>query len=165
VREHHVTDDAVAHQPAQAHGQRLVVIVLAHQHHARGAVARGTDGLVVPGARERGLLHQHVLARGQRLEREIEVAGGRHRHHHRIDARVVDGRLVAAEGGDAAEPAPERVGLLHVAAGVARRHHAPEPAQVPAVDLGDEPAPEKRHVNRRGSHGRPVVYALPRWWL
>ena len=40
VREHHLADRAVGQQLAQHDGERLVMIVLADQHHALRAVAR-----------------------------------------------------------------------------------------------------------------------------
>ena len=73
VREHHVADDAVGEQLAQRDRQRLVVIVLADEHHAPGAIARVAHRLVVGHRRERRLLDQHVLAGGERLQRQIEM--------------------------------------------------------------------------------------------
>ena len=40
VREHHLADRTVGEQPPQADRQRLVVIVLADEHDAPGAVPR-----------------------------------------------------------------------------------------------------------------------------
>ena len=71
VAEHHLADHAVGQQLAQRDGERLVVIVLADQHHALGAIARLAHRLVVAHRRERRLLDQHVLAGRQRLQREV----------------------------------------------------------------------------------------------
>ena len=78
---------ALGDQLAQPHGQRLVVIVLAHQHHAPGAVARGNHVVVVGQRRERRLLDQHVLAGRQRLQGQRLVERRRHGHDHRVDLR------------------------------------------------------------------------------
>ncbi len=43
VREHHLADDALFDQPAQADGERLVVIVLADDHRSSGSVAGRDD--------------------------------------------------------------------------------------------------------------------------
>ena len=88
-------------QRAQPHRQRLVVIVLADQHDAPGGVARGGDRAVVLHARERRLLDEHVLARGERLQRQVEMEPRRHRDDHGVDARVGDGRRVVSEAGEA----------------------------------------------------------------
>ena len=65
--------------------QRLVVIVLADQHDAPGAIAGVADRLVVGHGEERRLLDQHVLAGGERAQRQIEVEPRRHGDDHRVD--------------------------------------------------------------------------------
>ena len=62
VREDHLADRALGEQLAQHDRQRLVVIVLADEHHALAPVARVDRRAVVLDARKRRLLDQHVLA-------------------------------------------------------------------------------------------------------
>ena len=55
------------------HRERLVVIVLADQHDASGPSRASQHRLVVLHAQVRRLLDQHVLAGGQRPQRQVEV--------------------------------------------------------------------------------------------
>ena len=66
------------------------MIVLADEDHALRAIARLAHRLVVAHRRERRLLHEHVLAGGERLQREVEVKRRRHRDHDGVDVRIVD---------------------------------------------------------------------------
>ena len=63
---------------------------LPHQDDAPDAVPRLADLLVVGQPWESRLLHQHVLAGGQRPKGELEVEPGRHGDDDGVDARVVD---------------------------------------------------------------------------
>ena len=54
--------------------------------------------------RKRRLLDQHVFARGERAQREVEVKSRRHRDDHGVDARIVDGGGVVG----VAAPPPNR---------------------------------------------------------
>ena len=88
VREDHLPDNAIVQEHPQADGERLVVIVLADEHHAAGGIPRGEDRVVVGHPRKRGFLDQHVLARGEGFERQVEVKTRRHGDDHGVDARI-----------------------------------------------------------------------------
>jgi hypothetical protein len=94
VREHHLTQHASGNQLAQFDGERLVMIVLPHEHHTPGAIARRRNRLVILDAQERRLLHEDMFARGERRQRERQVITRRHRDDNRIDVGIVDGRRI-----------------------------------------------------------------------
>ena len=144
LREHQLADRAIREQPPQQHRQRLVVVVLADHHHATRLITRRDRGVEIPQRGKRRLLDQHVLARRQRLERQRQVKGRRHRDHHRVDRGIGDRRGIRAVVADAAEAPAVRFSLRGVAAGVGAGHGAAERSHVPAVNGGDEPASEKR---------------------
>ena len=73
MREHHLANRALGQQLPQHDSQRLVVIVLAHEHDALRLVARIDRRPVVFEARKRGLFDQHVLACRQRAQRQVEM--------------------------------------------------------------------------------------------
>ena len=81
-----------ASETPQVHRQRLVVIVLPDDDDTARAVARRARPVEVLHARERGLLDEHVLAGGERLEGQRQVIVRRHGDHDRVDA----GSLMAA---------------------------------------------------------------------
>ena len=157
VGQDQLADRAVGQQPPQADRQRLVVIVLAHQHDPARMVARLADPLVVGQPRERRLLHQYMLPGGQRSEGQVEMKSRRHRHHDGVDARIVDGGAIVAVAPDSPVPYPVRLRPGPVTAGVAGNDVVPESPQVPAVDPGDEAATEKRYMDGR-RHGAIIGY-------
>jgi hypothetical protein len=126
------------------------MIVLADQHHPLGAIARVAHRYIIAHRRIRRFLDEHVLARGQRLERQVEVELRRYRDHHRVHFRIVDGVGVVGVAAGAAELTAERGSLRLVAAGVAADDLALEPPQVTAVHARDEAAAEKGYVQRLG---------------
>ena len=74
VREHELADRALGQQPAQADRQRLVVIVLADDHHPPRAI----PGIHGRGSRPwvRRLLDEHVLAGRQGAQGQLQVEAG-----------------------------------------------------------------------------------------
>ncbi len=148
-REHHVADGAVGEQLAQTHRERLVVIVFADEHDAPRAIASLDDGLVILQPEKRRLLDEHVLAGGERLQRQIEVPSRRHGDDHDVDLGIGDRGVVGRVARHSAVTAAELGGLGGVAAGVgAARCRLRKRTQLAAVDLCDEPAPEKRDTQR-----------------
>ena len=143
MTEHHFANHALGEKLAELDRQRLIVVVLANQHHPAGAVAGFPHHLVVAHGREGRLFDQHVLAGGQRLQREVQVKRGRYRDDHRVDVRIGDRLGVVAVAGRAAVFAAEFAGLGLVAAGVAADDVAPEVPQVAAVHAGDEAAAQE----------------------
>jgi hypothetical protein len=133
-------------EPPQAHGQRLVVIVLAHQHDTAGAVARLDSGPVLRKAAERRLLDQHVLPRREGSQREVAVISRGHRDDYGVNSRILERRGVAGVRGLTAEPTSERLRLRAIATRVAADDLALERAQVTAVDSRDKAAAEKRQA-------------------
>ena len=69
VREHHLADDTVGDELAQAHGQRLVMIVFPDKNHSSGAIPRRPHSFVIRHRQKRRLLNQHMLSRRQRPQR------------------------------------------------------------------------------------------------
>ena len=149
VGEHHLADHAVCQQPAQCDRQRLVMIVLANQHHAPAPLARLAHGLVIGHRRKRRLLHQHVLAGGERLQREVQVKFRRNRNHDGVDVRIVDRGVVIGITARAAELAAECGGLRLVAAGIAEDDLGAQAPEVAAMDARDEAAAEKSDAEGR----------------
>ena len=147
--EHQLADGLLAQQAPQAHGQRLVVVVLGDEDHASGAVAGGAHPPVVVQREIGRLLDQHVLAGVERPQREVEVPARRHRDDHRLDVRVEEGGRVASVAAKPAVAPPESLGPVPVAAGVARQDVAATAAQAAAVHLGDEPAAQMDDPQRR----------------
>ena len=94
MREDHLADDAVSEEPPQSHRERLVVIVLADEHHAPRAIARGDDRAVIVHRQERRLLDDHVLAGRQRLQRQVEVESRRHGDDDGVHLRIRQRRRV-----------------------------------------------------------------------
>jgi len=86
-----------------------------------------------------------MLARVERLEREVEMKSRRDRDDDRIDARVLDGRGVVRVAPGAAMIPAEGVRLGAIAARIAAGNLVPQGSQMPAVDAGDESAPEKSY--------------------
>jgi hypothetical protein len=146
VAEDHLADGAFPQEPAQTDGQRLVVIVLADQYDAARARLRLGHRLVVGHRRERRLLHQHVLAGGKRLQRQLEMEARGHGDDHGVDAGVGHRQPVSRVALHPAETLPERFRADAVAARVAADHVGGEPAQVAAVNVGDEPAAQEGDV-------------------
>ena len=109
-------------------GERLVMIVLADEHDALRAIARVAHRLVIAHRQVRRLLDQHVLAGGQRLQRQVEMKPRRHRDDDGIDVRIVDGVGVVRIAARAAILTAERRRLGLVAAGVAADDFASETA-------------------------------------
>ncbi len=91
VRKHHLANRSVGQQPAKGHRQRFVMIVFADQHHAIRAIPRVNHRAEIVRRGKRGLLHQHVFARGQRLQRQVQMEPRRHRNHDGIHPRVMQG--------------------------------------------------------------------------
>ena len=152
-------------QPPQRDRQRLVVIVLADEHDAAGAVARVAHGLVVRHRRERRLLDEHVLARGERLQRQVEMEPRRHGDDDRVDVRIVDrGRVVAVAARRRQSARQKRSALRAVAAGVAQRSRRRRRARRCRLwTRGDEAAAEEGdaqrcgHQQHRATTGPPVA--------
>ena len=111
VREHHLADRALGEQPPQRHGQRLVVVVLADEDDAAGAVARLAHRQVVRHARGTPASRRARACRPRAPQRQVEVEARRHGDDDRVDARVGDGRRVVAVGRAAAELPAVRLGL------------------------------------------------------
>ena len=143
MREHHLADRALRDEPPQGDCQRLVMIVLADEHGATGAVPGRAHGVVVGQLRERGLLHQHVLPRLQRVERQLEMKPRRHGDDDRIDAGIVDRLAVRRKAADPFVSAAVLGRFRPVAAGVAADGVRAEPLQVAAVDVRNEAAAQK----------------------
>ena len=162
VREDHVADRAVGEQRAQHDRERLVVIVLAHEHHALRLVARIDRRTVVIDAQKRRFFDQHVLARAQRAQREVEMKRRRHGHDDRVDARIVDRRGVVGVAPRALVPPAVVLGPGAVAARIAADDLRFEAFQMAAVHLRDEPAAEKGEVERRPAFARIVTVPLTR---
>ena len=148
VRKDHLADRSLGEQLPEHDRERLVMIVLAHEYHSARPVPRVDGRAVIVGARKRRLFDEHVLAGGQRSQREIEMKARRYSHDHRVDPRILDGGGIVAVTPRALVPAAVLVGFRAVAARVAANDVGPEALQVAAVNLGDEPAAEKGELKR-----------------
>ena len=95
------------------------MIVLADEHHALRLVARIDRRAVLIDARKRRLFDQHVLARAQRAQRQVEMERRRNGHDHRVDARIVDRRRVIRVAARALVPPAIVLGPGAIAARVA----------------------------------------------
>jgi hypothetical protein len=93
-----------------------------------------------------------VFACAQRLQRQVQMKPWRHRHDHCVDLRVVNRRGVLGIRASTTEPSTVLVCPGRVAAGVERNDVLPQRAQVPAVDAGDEAAPQERQAQGPGCH-------------
>jgi hypothetical protein len=153
VDEPDIADLAGREHAAQDARERLVRVVLGHQHAALVvACGRGHD-VEVGRVQEGRLFHDHVLARAQGAQRQLQVRRRGRGHEDRMDAAVRDRRLVAAVGPGAPEAALELGGLRVAAARVeaaGRRAHAPERA---AVGRRDGSAAQEGEVERRSVNG------------
>ena len=129
------------------------MIVLANQNDTSGTVSSLESRPVVRRPRIRRLLHDHVFARGQRLQREVEMEARRHRNDHRVNPRVSDCRGVVAVARQPPVLLPERLGLCAIAARIAADQIAGERPQLPAMDSRDESTAEKGDV-QGGGHRR-----------
>ena len=98
MSEHQVADRVFGQQTPQADGEWLVVIVLADEDGAPGAIALRDDREVVVGVKERRFLDQHVLAGGKRLLRQVEMESRRDGDDDGVDAAIRKRLVIAAEG-------------------------------------------------------------------
>ena len=155
----HLTDHVVGQQLAECDRERLVMVVLANQHHPAGAVAGFFHNFVVAHGRERRLLDQHVLAGGKRLQGEVQVKRRRHRDDDRVDVGIGNGGGVIAVATGAAVLATKLAGLGLVSAGVAADDLAPEAPQVAAVHAGDEAAAQEGDAE--GCWHRRIHHTVP----
>ena len=143
VPKDHVADNAISEQLPKLHRLRFVVIVFADDDDSVGLVARGHRGFEIDQAREGRFLDQHVLPRGERAKRQVEVEARRDGDEHRIDTRVLDGGLITLVRRLAFPLTAERVGPGLVPARVAADDVAPESFEMATVNLGDEAAAKK----------------------
>ena len=144
--EEHVADDARLQQPSELHRERLVVVVLADEHHAPRPISRCDDVLIVGSGRKRGFLHEHVLACFQRAQSELAMKPRRNGDNDGIDMRIVDGGDVIGVRRSAAVP-PAIVFCLRAVAACIRAHEMrSQPPKMAAMDAGDEAATEKREM-------------------
>ena len=153
-----IADGALGQQSPQPDGQRLVVIVLADQDDAPRAIPCLQRRPIPFHPGERRLLHQHVLPRGQRLQREIQMKRRRHRDDDGIHLRIGDGRRIVAVAARTTVAGRKRRRPGLVPAGVAGLDDAPEGLQMAAVDPGDEAATEKGDAQHS-----PSIITVP--WL
>ena len=130
VGQDQLADRAVRQQPPQADRQRLVVIVLAHQHDPARTVARLADPLVVGQPRECRLLHQYMLPGGsaRRSGRDETAAAPPPRRRRRPDRRW---RRDSRGSSGLPVPHPVRLRPGPVAAGVARAMSSPSRRRCP----------------------------------
>jgi hypothetical protein len=161
VAEHHVSNDPFRQQLSQAYRQRLIMVVLPHEHHAIRAVARRNGGFVVLHPEKGRLLDDNMLACLERPQRQIEMKPGRHGDDDRIHARVFDGRRVLPVAAGTPITAAQLLGPRPVATGVTAGDVAPQRAQVPAVYARDESTSQKgdaqRCMGHRASHSTTAV--------
>ncbi len=137
-------------QAPQPDRERLVMVVLADEDDRARGIPRRERRPIVRQAEERRLFDQHVLARLQGPQRQIEMELRRHGDDHGIDRRIGDRGEIVAVARSATELAAIRRGLVPVATGVARDDLAPERPKMPAVHTCDEAAPEKGEAHRLG---------------
>ncbi len=162
VREHHLPDRIVGQQAAESDGQRLVVVVLADQHHAIRPRLGVADREVVLGVQIGRLLDQHVLAGGQGLQRQRQVESRRHGDDDGVDRRVGDGRVVVVVAGRAAELPAVRVGPGSIAARVGDGNPIAEGAQMTTMDACDVSASEEGNA-QRSCHSKYWTHRADRW--
>jgi hypothetical protein len=149
--------------------QRLVGVVLRHQHLAPARQRRGFRHIHVGGAQECWFLHDHVLAGGQRLQREREVLCRRSGDHRGIHLLGGECGGIAPIGPDTSQAGAEircatlvsaREAELHVVergqpAGVLRRNAAaPEENEMEAAIPAAAGCGRRRwSLSERGGHG------------
>ena len=148
LREHHLADDAVFEQLAQADGEGFVVIVLPHEYRAARRVSGGDHRVVVFHPRERRFLDEDVLAGGERLQCQLEMEARRDGNDHGVHAWVINRRGVVPVAAHAGEAPAELVGFGVLAAGIAAGDDASKGLQGSAMDAGDEATSQKGYAER-----------------
>jgi hypothetical protein len=160
--EHHVADRVFSQQAPETDSQRLVMIVLADEDRAPGPIALRDDRRVIVGVEERRLLDQHVLARGERLLRQVEMETRWDGYDDGVDAAIGNRLVIAPKRCATAELAAELFRLPVIAARVARDNRARQPPfQVLAVDSCDESAPEEGDMQRLRHAAQAFFFAVP----
>jgi hypothetical protein len=147
VREHHLADRARGQLRAQAYRQRLVVVVLADEHHTPGTVACLDHRAVVRQSGKGRLLDQHMLPGGEGLQCQVEVKSRRHGDDDRLDARIVYRSGVVRVAARSTVFRTVRIRLRAVAAGVRWRDETAQPPDVPAVHTCDEATSQEGNVD------------------
>jgi len=121
------------------------VIVLANQHDAPRSVSRLHRRAIAVHRRKGRLLHQHMFPCRERLQGEIKVEIRRHRYDNSIDLGVGQRRPIVVIAAYPAVAGAKGCGFGAIAARIARLDDAAEGLHMPAMDAGNEPAPEERY--------------------
>ena len=150
MREHHIADCVGSEQAPKRDGQRLVVIVFSHQNDALCRVLCFLHRAIVVECEKGRLLDEHVLARSERTQREVEVKARRNGDDNGLDAGVVDGRRIFCVASASLKAATVVFGTCAVATGVAADDLVPQALQMAAVHVRDEAASEEREPQRFG---------------
>src|SRR5690606_10274414 len=140
-------------QRPQAHGQRLVVVILPDHYNTAGSIPCLTNGLVLVHVHERGFLHQHVLPRCECLQRQVVVVPRRNGYNDGIHIAALDRCRIAGEAAAATVHAPELVGAGCVPARIAADNVTTQCSQLPAVHFGDVTAAQECHTESAGRSG------------
>ena len=163
VREHHLPDRIVGEQAAEGDGQRLVVVVLADQHHAIRPRLGVADREVVLRVQDR------PASRPARACRRPGPAASDGRWNRggtamttASTARVGDGRVVVGVAGRAAELPAVRVGPGSIAARVGDGNPIAEGAQMTTMDACDVSASEEGNA-QRSCHSKCWTHRADRW--